>query len=91
MRYEICEAVNEAVRRALLDAGETWISGTELCKQFAVFTPKWLREYGDILPRKRITVTGIDGKSHSTRWAYRRNEIAMNLSQGLYDDLKVMR
>ena len=90
LQFEIRQTVMEAVREALMPLNEKWVSGEELCKQFSMFTPKWLREYGDILPRKRVTVTGMDGKKRSTRWAYPRNEIATNISLGLYDDLKVM-
>lgn len=91
LRIEIIEVVAEAVRQSMSVNTEVWVSGSDLCKQFAQFTPKWLREYGDILPRKRLTVTGLDGKSHSSRWAYPRNEIAQNIRNGLYDDLKVIR
>jgi hypothetical protein len=56
-----------------------------------MFTPDWLAKYGDILPRKKVTVTHLDGTSRGTRWAYARYEIAQNIAEGVYDDLKLLR
>ena len=91
LRQEIREDVLAAMRTAMLQMEERWISGDELCNQFQMFTKKWLKSYGDALPRRRVTVTGIDGESHSTRWAYAQHEIARNIAMGMYDDMKVFR
>ena len=91
LRREIREDVMEAIRAAVVQMEERYLTGQELCKQFGMFTPKWLKMYGDVLPRKRVTVTGLDGKSHSTRWAYPQHEIAKGIRDGKYDDLKIMR
>ena len=91
LRKEIRDDVMAAMKAAMTQMGEEWLTGQDLCKQFGMFTPKWLKNYGDVLPRRRITVTGMDGKSHSTRWAYPKHEIAANIAAGLYDDVKVFR
>ena len=91
LRKEIREDVLEALKAGLAQMQERWISGQELCQQFQMFSPKWLKTYGDVLPRRRVTVTGLDGVAHSSHWAYAQHEIALNIANGMYDDLKVLR
>lgn len=85
LRSEIRDAVQRAVTDTLLNCEERWLTGPELCKQFQMFTPRWLKTYGEILPRKRLTVNG-----HSSRWAYAQHQIAENIRNGVYDDLKTI-
>ena len=91
LREEIVAEVQKAMTVALISLQEQWLTADELCKQFQMFTPDWLQKYGDVLPRKKVNVTCLDGKTRGTRWAYARYEIARNISSGAYDDLKIMR
>ena len=91
LRQEIREDVQKAIASAVAQMQEQWLSGDDLCKQFAMITPKLLKNHGDIFPRKKITMTGTNGVTKSTHWAYPRYEIALNIAHGVYDDLKVMR
>jgi hypothetical protein len=56
-----------------------------------MFTKDWVEKYGDVLPRKRVKVTHLNGETRGTRWAYPQHQIAMNIANGLYDDMKLMR
>lgn len=91
LREDVMAIVERAVTAAMLRVGERWLTADELCKQFGMFTKDWLEHYGDILPRKRISITTLDGKTRSTRWAYPQHEIAENLRNGCYNDLKLLR
>ena len=91
LRQEIREDVQRAITAAVMQMQEQWLSGEELCKQFAMITPKLLKTHGDIFPRKRIRMTGMNGVTKKTRWAYPRYEIATNITKGVYDNLMVMR
>ena len=91
LREEIIAEVSKAVTAALLNMQEQWLTADKLCEQFQMFTPDWIAKYGDILPRKKVTVTHMDGTSRGTRWAYARFEIAQNIADGVYDDLKLLR
>ena len=91
LRDEIVKEVQKAVTAALLSMQEQYLSPNELCKQFQMFTPDWLAKYGDILPREKVKVTHINGKTRETHWAYKRFEIAQNIANGVYDDLKLLR
>lgn len=88
-KSDLMKLVQASVEDAMLKSEERWLTATELCKQFQMITPRWLKDYGDILPRKNFNVTTRDGKKHSTRYAYPQHEIAKNIRNGVYDDLKL--
>lgn len=91
MDKKLREEIAKEVRNAMMAMQEQWLTADKLCDQFQMFTPDWLAKYGDILPRKKVTVTHLDGTSRGTRWAYARYEIAQNIAEGVYDDLKLLR
>lgn len=91
MDKKLREEIAKEVRNAMMAMQEQWLTADKLCDQFQMFTPDWLAKYGDILPRKKVTVTHMDGTSRGTRWAYARYEIAQNIAEGVYDDLKLLR
>ena len=91
LREEIMAEVQKAMTVALISLQEQWLTADELCKQFQMFTRDWLEKYGDILPRKRVKVTHMNGESRGTRWAYPRFKIAQNIVDGMYDDMKLLR
>ena len=80
-RLEILDAVRCAVNKIMREQEEVYLSSTELCKQFQMFTPGWLKMYGSSLPRVQATVIGEDGKLHCSGWAYPKHAI-----QGLIRD-----
>ena len=92
LREEIVAEVGKAVTAALLNMQEQWLTTDELCKQFQMFTKDWIDTYGDVLPRKKVNVEcTISGAKRGTRWAYPRFQIAQNIANGVYDDLKLLR
>lgn len=91
LRQEIRNDVQRAIASSVAQMQEQWLSADDLCKQFAMITPKFLKYHGDIFPRRKITMTGTNGVTKSTHWAYPRYEIAMNIANGLYDDLRVIK
>ena len=91
LREDIMAEVQKATTAVMLKLEERWLTADELCKQFQMFSKDWLEHYGDILPRKKVTVTKMNGEGRSTRWAYARFQIAQNIAEGVYDDLKILR
>lgn len=91
MRREIAEQVAMAVRDTLSKIEERWLTADELCKQFGMISKEWLKEYGDTLPRQRVTVEHMDGTMHRTRWAYPMHEINCMIMDGRVKHLKVMK
>lgn len=91
LRNEIRADVQAAMAATLTQAEERWISGSELCAQFSMITPKLLKVHGDIFPRRKMKMTGTNGKTVATHWAYPQHLIALNIAAGVYDDMRVMK
>ena len=91
LREEIVAEVQKAVTLSMLSLQEQYLTADELCKQFQMFTKDWVEKYGDILPHKRIKVTHLNGKTRKTRVTYPQHQIALNIANGLYDDMKLLR
>ena len=91
LREEIVAEVQKAVTLSMLSLQEQYLTADELCKQFGMFTKDFVEKYGDILPRKRVKVTNLNGETRGTRRAYPQHQIAMNIANGLYDDMKLLR
>ena len=92
LREEITAEVQKAVTAAMMAVGERWITADELCNQFQMFTKDWMEKYADVLPRKKVHIEcTISGEKRGTRWAYPQHEIAMNIRNGVYDDMKLLR
>lgn len=81
LRTEIISEVRRSMREALEVANERWITGDELCSQFQMFSPSWLKTNGHLLPRTRAEVTGADGNMTGTRWAYPQHQIARMIAE----------
>lgn len=82
LKIEIMATVRRAMEESLEGANEVWLSGKQLSEQFSMFTPNWLEEYGELLPRTQAIVTDSTGKSRATRWAYPRNKIQRMVREG---------
>jgi hypothetical protein len=75
-RREITLVVSQAIRQALEEADERWLTAEELCKRFQCFTPTWLKNHGDLLDRTLITMVDDKGREHrSKQWVYPQRKI----------------
>ena len=91
MDAKLRQEIVREVRAAMTEASEQYITADEVCQQFQMFTPDWVAKYGDLLPRKKSKVTHLNGKTRTTHWAYARHQIAINIADGVYDDMKLLR
>jgi hypothetical protein len=89
LRAEIVSEVKRSMSETLEVAGERWLTGDELCQQFQMFTPSWLKTYGQFLPRQRAEVE-VDGKRTVSRWAYPQHKIARMIENNEIKDLKIL-
>ena len=87
-RLMIMSEVKTAIREAMESSAETWVSGEELGKQFQMFSPAWLKRYGETLPRTQAVVEDASGR-HRTGWYYPRNRIGRMIEEGEIRTLKV--
>ena len=85
LRSEILVEVKRGMMDALEVANEKWLTSKELCEQFQMFTPSWLKAYGDRLPRTRAEVN--QGSKKCSRWAYPQHKIARMIAEGSIKNL----
>ena len=81
LRTEIVAECKRSMREAMEVANEKWLTPSELCKQFQMFSPSWLKNNGHLLPRTRAEVTDANGKTTVTRWAYPQHKIARMIEE----------
>lgn len=85
------EAIAQAVKQAQIEAAEIYdekyVTGKELCKQIAMFSPNWLENFGWKLPRERIEVTDDEGQKRVTRWGYPLHHIQRMIAEGRMRDM----
>jgi len=91
LQRTIAAEVRAAVIETMAKMEERWLTADELCKQFGMISKEWLKEYGDTLPRQRVTVEHMDGTIRRTRWAYPLHEINRMILDGRVKHLKVLR
>lgn len=91
MDAKLRSEIAKEVRAAMTEACEQYITADEVCQQFQMFTKDWINKFGDILPRKRVKVTTLKGEPRKTHWAYARHQIAINIAEGVYDNMKLLR
>jgi hypothetical protein len=81
LRAAIVAEVKQSMMDALEVANERWLTARELCDQFQMFSPSWLKEYGHLLPRTLAEVSSNEGTKCS-RWAYPQHKIARMIADG---------
>lgn len=77
----IVGTVTAAVAEALEVANEKWVSKDELCERIACFTPDWMKQHAQELPRTRA--------AYSNRWCYPLHKINRLLSEGKIKNMDI--
>ena len=88
MDKKLKEEIVATVRKAQMEAAEMYnekyVTGAELCKQIAMFSPNWLENFGWKLPRERIEVTDDSGERRVTRWGYPLHMLQRMVQEGRF-------
>lgn len=74
-KREMMNIVRTAVRSAMESQEERWLNEQEFLDKFQMFSRRWLKSYGMLLPRASVTVIEQDGMPHVTRYAYPMHKI----------------
>lgn len=88
-KVEIKLLIVNTVRTTLREANEKWLSKKQLCEQFQMFTPSWIKTYGDLLPCSHATVIDADGIPHDSQKAYPMYKIQEMIQSGAIKDLEM--
>lgn len=81
LRNQILKEVASAVAVAMESYQEQWVTAQQLSKQIAFFTPSWLKSYGHMLPRERVTIASNE-ETHRTGWCYPLHKIQRMITNG---------
>lgn len=81
LRVQIIAEVKNAMSEVLESSQEEWLTGDELGRRIQFFTKSWLKTYGQLLPRERVTVDDVEG-THRTGWCYPLHRIQRMIADG---------
>lgn len=89
LRAEIIATVRQTVAEVMEGADEVWLSPEDMCKQFSMFTPEWLRRHGEMLPREKVGIVLEDGTVKESRsWAYPKHKINRLIREGRLREIR---
>ena len=74
-REDLIETVKRAAVEILEGPKENWLTADEVSKRFPFFSARWIKDYGYLLPRKRIEVKDKNGVITKSHWYYSCNKI----------------
>ena len=85
------DAIASAVKKATVEMYEVyqeqWLTGQQLCEAIPMFTPEWLKRYGQTIPRECVRLTTPDGIMHKTSWCYPKLKILRMIQEGAFRGL----
>ena len=81
--------IQQTITQTLREANEKWLSKEQLCEQFQMFTPSWMKMYGHLLPCQQAVVVDENGVPHESRRAYPMYKIQEMVMSGQIKDLTI--
>jgi hypothetical protein len=81
LRAEIVATVQMAQMEANETYNERWLTDKQLCEHVGVFTKRWLKDNGYLLPRTRAEWSDQKG-NHRTPWVYPLHRINRMIASG---------
>lgn len=90
-RDDLIETVKRAAVEILEGSKENWLTADEVSKRFPFFSARWIKDYGYLLPRKRVEVTDKNGEITKSHWYYSCNKILRMVRENdvlYFEDIK---
>lgn len=85
-RQAILAFAKDVFREQRDEMEEVWLSKDDFLRQFGMFTEDWLKRYGYLLPRVRVSVSDeVTGKMRCSQFAYARNAVQRLISENRLD------
>ena len=88
-KAELRGFIVNTIRATLREQNERWLTKEQLCEQFGMFTPSWLKMYGHLLPQQQAIVTDSDGRQYKSRTAFPMYRIQEMVMSGEIKDLEM--
>ena len=89
LRAEIVAEVKRSMAEVNEVYQEEWLTKEQLCEQFPMFSPSWVKNFGEKIPRERARVTMEDGISMSTRYQYPKHKINKLIAEGYFRNIVI--
>lgn len=86
-KLELKLFIERTITKTLRASNERWLSKEQLCEQFQMFTPSWMKTYGHLLPCSQAIVIDDEGIPHESRKAYPMYQIQDMIQSGQIKDL----
>ena len=81
LRAEIVATVQKVVMEANEIYGERWLTAKQLCEYVGVFTERWLKDHGYLLPRTPAEWDDDEGH-HVSSYMYPLHKILAMMADG---------
>ena len=89
MNDKVLEAkIVAAVSKAMRTYCEKWVTAEVLCEHVGCFTPRWLKDHGQMLGRTRAEWVDKDGIEHKMTYIYPLHRILEMVEDGTIKELK---
>ena len=91
LEAKIVAVVEKAMTKKLEEAEEVWLTKEQLCEQFPMFTPSWIKTFGEksAIPRERISVQSEDGSGVRSRFMYPKHKINRLINDGYFRNILI--
>lgn len=91
LRAEIVAEVKRSLAEVNEVYQEEWLTKEQLCEQFPMFTPSWIKAFGEksAMPRERISVQSEDGSGVRSHFMYPKHKINRLIMEGYFRNLVI--
>lgn len=91
LRAEIVAEVKRSLAEVNEVYQEEWLTKEQLCEVFPMFTPSWIKTFGEksAMPRERISVQSEDGSGVRSRFMYPKHKINRLIMEGYFRNLVI--
>ena len=91
LKAEILSTMKQAMAEANETCNEKWLTDEQLCEHIGVFTKRWLKDHGHLLPRTRAEWRDENGVGHNTSWIYPLHRIQRMITDGEIKKLRIIK
>ena len=85
---KVIAIIEKAITNIMNHYCEKWVTAEVLCEHVGCFTPRWLKDHGQMLGRTRAEWVDKDGVEHKMTYIYPLHKILEMVEDGRIKELK---
>ena len=85
---KVLAIIEKAITNIMNRYCEKWVTAEVLCEHVGCFTPRWLKDHGQMLGRTRAEWVDKDGVEHKMTYIYPLQKILEMVEDGRIKELK---